>query len=110
MLRAFRFFVALFAAFPLWCNAAEFPSRCGTPPLVSEDQAICVASHHLRAKSELCSGETGFLFSAQATGSSWIVLVYPNDWKSRPECTGDSLEISQQTGQLMKWKTFKYHP
>jgi len=107
--RVIRFFAAFCAALPFWCDAAELPSRCGTLPLASEDQAICAATYYLQKKSELCS-VTGFSFSVQATGLSWVVQVKPNNWKSSPKCTGDHIEISKQTGQLIEWKQFNYQP
>jgi len=106
MSRMFCFFAVL----PLWCNATELPSRCGTLPLASEDQAICAATHYLQVKSKVCIGGAGFSFSAQATGSSWVVQVHPKNWQSTPECTGDRLEISQKTGLLIKWQQLNYQP
>lgn len=110
MLRALCLLVIFLAALSPEYTTAELSYRCGTLPLVSQNQAICAATYYLQVKSEACPGKAGFSFSAQATGASWVVQSVPNDWKSRLQCTGDRLEIAQQTGQLIKWERFGYQP
>jgi hypothetical protein len=73
-------------------------------PLASQEQAICAAKHYLEAKSEACSGVSGFAFAAEANGSSWLVRVRPTDLGNDKRCTGDTLSISQRTGQLLRWE------
>ena len=90
------------------CEAADSPSNCGTPPLASQEWAICAAKRYLEATSEACNGVSGFAFAAEENGSSWVVRVRPTDWQNDKRCTGDILEISRRTGQLLKWERITY--
>jgi hypothetical protein len=69
---------------------------------------ICAAKHYLEAKSEACNGVSGSAFAAEENGSSWVVRVRPTNWQNNKRCTGDTLEISRRTGQLLGWERITY--
>jgi len=79
-------------------------SECGPPPVSDSNQAICVAKQHLQMKSEVCPGSAGFSYTANRVGEYWEVQVAPNDWKSRPSCTGDEMRLQVDSGKLIKWE------
>jgi hypothetical protein len=101
-------FGIILAAIPLYCGAADYLTKCGPLPVVTFDQAICAAKHYLEMESEACPYVSGFDYTASKVGSYWSVHVIPNDWMKNKDCTGDNLEISLQTGQLLKWERITY--
>ena len=90
------------------CAAGEPASGCGELPLATQVQAICTAKRYLESKSEFCVGVSDFSITAEANGWSWLVSVLPTNWERDPRCTGDRLEISQRTGQLIRWEYLKW--
>ncbi len=108
MLRSFVLIGAMLATLSPRCDASGHATGCDTPPLVTQDQAICAAKHFLQSKSEACIGVSGSAFVATRNGLSWLVRTLPTNWENDKHCTGDVLVISSQTGQLESWRRITY--